>query len=72
MGDQREGRGVQAEVQHNGMTKGDVKVWVEEKMLAIKAEKLPKKGELSMYSSYRKCRLHQRSWILHYHLHIVC
>ncbi|ONK57175.1 uncharacterized protein A4U43_C10F17370 [Asparagus officinalis] len=28
-----------------GMTKGDVKVWVEEKMLVIKAEKLRKKEE---------------------------
>lgn len=28
-----------------GMTKGDVKMWVEEKMLVIKAEKLPKKGD---------------------------
>ncbi|XP_074589470.1 small heat shock protein, chloroplastic-like [Curcuma longa] len=28
-----------------GMTKHDVKVWVEEKMLVIKAEKLPKEGE---------------------------
>jgi len=28
-----------------GMTRNDVKVWVEEKMLVIKAEKLPKKKE---------------------------
>lgn len=29
-----------------GMTKNDVKVWVEEKMLVIKAEKAPKKKEV--------------------------
>ncbi|KAL8532821.1 hypothetical protein ACS0TY_009146 [Phlomoides rotata] len=28
-----------------GMTKQDVKIWVEEKMLVVKAEKLPKKDE---------------------------
>ncbi|XP_077252664.1 small heat shock protein, chloroplastic-like [Tasmannia lanceolata] len=36
------------------MTKKDVKVWVEEKMLVVKAEKLPKKkpeGEVEEWSS---------------------
>lgn len=42
-----------------GMTKEDVKVWVEEKMLAVKAEKLPKENEEWSAKSYGKysCRI---------------